>query len=597
MAFQSTHWYHRSPDGTVTSRYDADLRVARKENLYPSVTTVEKQIRANGQLGQWITRETIKACCEYPKFDFEDMKDYVARIEKASGKIAETAADFGTRLHDALEWYPQIPMDPQIQPYFDKYAVWHEANILETISSETMLANPLIGVAGKMDKLVVHKDHGRVLVDFKGLDMETDIPTPSGWTKMKDLQVGHYVYGSTGNPVMVTAKSQTHHRKCYKIKFCDGSSIVCDNVHLWTVHHGRSGKENRITVNSDQLVDLVAKRSSGIHTFIRNSSPISGPNLQLPIDPYFLGAWLGDGTASEPKITLGDKKRLIADYIKLLGFDVREYKKDQFYIKNLRGVLVSNGLFGNKHVPPIYLRASFEQRLELLRGLMDTDGSWHKTRNHAQFVSTDKHLRDSVYELVCSLGWKASTHEHTATGFGVSTRAYTLCFTPFGHNPFKLNTFNRPKAQARINGTARCGKRLIKKIEPVESVPTQCIQVDAHDSLYLAGRQMVPTHNTQNVKAKPAFYDSWARQLGFYAQTYAMQFRCEVPRIMSIVLDSNEPKAPIAHLWSHEDQDKGWREFVCQAYLWMMDKDHWPAGKWDVSDVLNAPDLANDIPV
>lgn len=161
------HWYKSEPDGSVTSYYDSDLRDARKLGLYCSITTIEKDIRANPTLANWILRETIKACVEYPKLDWEDIKSYSDRITKASKKIAETAADFGTRLHDALEEYPQIPMDEQVRPYFDMYAVWHEANVLETVSSELMLADDRIGIAGKLDKVLIHKHYGMVICDFK----------------------------------------------------------------------------------------------------------------------------------------------------------------------------------------------------------------------------------------------------------------------------------------------------------------------------------------------------------------------------------------------------------------------------------------------
>jgi hypothetical protein len=150
----------------------------------------------------------------------------------------------------------------------------------------------------------------------------------------------------------------------------------------------------------------------------------------------------------------------------------------------------------NKRVPTPYLRASEAQRLDLLRGLMDTDGHWHPSRKQAIFTTTTEALADAVTDLVCGLGGRASTCSEPYESDRGLVMKYVVHFTPAGFNPF---TLPREAAACRAQGTARAGRRAIRSILPVPTVPTECVVVDAPDSLYLAGPQMVPTHNSGKV--------------------------------------------------------------------------------------------------
>ncbi len=114
---------------------------------------------------------------------------------------------------------------------------------------------PLMGFVDRVDPVVTDDQQlGLRIVDYKGLALDTPIPTPAGWTTMGDLHVGDQVYGATGLPVTVTVKSDIHNRPCYRIAFSDGTSVVCDNVHLWTVVD-ETGQAT--TVDADRLFDIV----------------------------------------------------------------------------------------------------------------------------------------------------------------------------------------------------------------------------------------------------------------------------------------------------------------------------------------------------
>ena len=155
------------------------------------------------------------------------------------------------------------------------------------------------------------------------------------------------------------------------------------------------------------------------------------------------------------------------------------------------------GVLDNKHVPAPYLRASEAQRRSLLAGLMDTDGTVNNTGS-PQFTSTSATLARDVYELICSLGYRAGISTRRVKGAREETSiAYTITFTTtdriFRHER-KHRTHKERYTRAQT--TSRATSRFITDVRPIQSVPVRCVQVDAPDSLYLAGRNMIPTHNS-----------------------------------------------------------------------------------------------------
>ena len=158
----------------------------------------------------------------------------------------------------------------------------------------------------------------------------------------------------------------------------------------------------------------------------------------------------------------------------------------------LRGL----GVLGNKHVPIDYLRAPETDRRELLAGLLDTDGTVSRQTGAVQFTTTSQRLAEGVYELVVSLGYRCGIATKAVSGRSESSSvAYNLNFSTVDdvfrlHRKVVLHKEKRPKTTTRI------GRRYIVSVEAVDSVPVRCVQVDNADHLYLAGRSMIPTHNS-----------------------------------------------------------------------------------------------------
>jgi hypothetical protein len=318
---------------------------------------------------------------------------------------------------------------------------------------------------------------------------------------MGDLAVGDEVFDETGARCRVTFATETMtDHPCYRVEFSDGTSIVADEEHLWET---RCLDRKTTTRTTREIADTLLRKSDGAR---RHSIPVAGaldtPDADLPIDPYVFGAWLGDGSTSAGRITFGEDS--VREQIESAGYELGEdSQRDQpdktaevRTVYGLSAELRRAGVFGNKHIPTAYLRASVAQRTALLQGLMDTDG-FCSPRGQAELVTVKPRLRDDALELIRSLGIKPTltTDRAVCDGKDCGPR-YRIQFCAFKDQP----VFRMPrKAECQKDRPNRCARsttRQITAVEPVASVPVRCIQVDSDSHLYLAGPGMVPTHNT-----------------------------------------------------------------------------------------------------
>lgn len=335
----------------------------------------------------------------------------------------------------------------------------------------------------------------------KGLALDTRIPTPDGWTTMEALQKGDRVFDKDGKVTTVTAISEVKHLLCFRVTFSNGSSVVCDDEHRWLARKGGSNAWKQpyreMTVN-----EMYEAKEDGLSVTIPVQGALALPEANLPLDPYILGYWLGDGSARGAQITCS-KEDLphVMEAIKAAGFSVGTIRSDGRSeavtvgaTDGMRTKLLGMNLILNKHIPDAYMRSSIEQRKALLAGLLDSDGHCDKERGRASFCSSDRKLRDSVFELACSLGecphkrdFMAVVYEH---GFPKKFPTYQVEWKP-SFNPFHL-----ARKAANYQGRKINPYLGIKSIEKIESVPTKCIAVDSPSRTYLCGDNMAVTHNT-----------------------------------------------------------------------------------------------------
>lgn len=356
----------------------------------------------------------------------------------------------------------------------------------------------------------------------KDLPLDTPLPTPGGWTTMGDVSVGDYVLGNDGKPARVSATTPVQFNELFRITFNDGTSQVAGADHQWATLDAdtRRRVERRMRVAGrrldwrehwDQTVvrttrelreSLWSTTQNRLNHLIPVSSPIDLPEVELPIDPYVFGAWLGDGDSRRPYMTIGDDGLEILKGFERAGTPLQKIKGDiRFSFPGVvRGdtmrALRSLGVLKNKHIPDMYLRASVDQRASLLRGIMDTDG--FIVGNGAGIDLMSETLALDVAELVRSLGMKTNVRINRATisGRDVGVR-YRMSFSG-GMNPFGYISYKHDNWQPNQPSAVSTG-RVVVSVEPVPTVPTRCIKVENEQHLYLAGYNFIPTHNSDIV--------------------------------------------------------------------------------------------------
>lgn len=460
-------------------------------------------------------------------------------------------------------------------------------NIFKSLKLVDVLDRPTLGEAGRawlFDFVSAifgsyDAENGRRLIqeyflliskkNSKALALNTPIPTPDGWSKIEDIHPGSIIFGSDGKPCKVFAESEifTDH-ECYQIEFSNGESVIADAGHLWFTSaladdpgsgKGNNGntKQRRIRVRTTKEVadTLFRGYDKARNHSVFMPSPIQCPEIYLPIAPYTLGAWLGDGHNADARITCADEE--IMENIANDGFLLGKrtfYKKGKAWSQAIgireRGVcyrghsqsrvkangrcldcekemdhfkrngtepspiikftlahkLQKAGLLNNKHIPGKYFRASLNQRLSLLQGLMDTDGSINKNGRVLTFTGINETLVRGVSELLSTFGIKNTVIERPVTCNGKPAGvAYFVQFMAF-RDVTPVFRLKRKLDRMRLSTEKGVNKNRSKTVQivnaiKINSVPVKCITVDSPDHQFLFGKTMLPTHNSTGAAA------------------------------------------------------------------------------------------------
>lgn len=341
-------------------------------------------------------------------------------------------------------------------------------------------------------------------------DVNTLIPTPLGWRKLGEIRVDDLVFDQSGTPTRVVAVSGVEIPRCHEIRFSDGATVVAADTHRWVTvdYPGRQETWKPGIRTTQEIRDtLFARRGHTLNHAIECCGPIQYAHQILPVDPWLLGYWLGDGAKSNAQISVGSAD--LDWFIGRLGslcVDFKSSPKNQrVSISELKVPLRDLGVLDNKHIPEIYLRSSVEQRLELLRGLLDSDGyippetsgGRGKGASTIEWVScapTDHNpLADGFMDLVWGLGIKATRKSSDA-----KLRGRTTSRRQRVHFQTALPVFSLPRKLKRITPlrTRRAQLRYVTAVEEVEPRPCVCIQVESPSSTYLLGDRCIPTHNS-----------------------------------------------------------------------------------------------------
>lgn len=344
----------------------------------------------------------------------------------------------------------------------------------------------------------------------KAQTSDEPVLTPTGWTPIGELKVGDRVIGQDGRPTVVEGVYPQGEKELVKVTFQDGTWTRCSWEHLWNVQTTNDRfrrPDHWRTMTVRQLVDAGLVMPNGNRRwYIPMVEPVHfddpGP---LPIDPYALGALLGDGSLGLERVAL-DTDLWVIEETDLVG-SVRENGKIHHLGVSdrggaFRGHLDALGLLGHrsweKFIPEHYLRASVEDRLAVLQGLLDTDGSPITCGGGVEYATASEALMDGVIELVQSLGGLAQSKSSRIPTFAhkgekkegrVSWRVNIKL--PAHLPPFRLPR----KADLWQAPTKYPPTRSIVSVEPDGREEAVCIKVVNPDGLYVT-RSYIVTHNT-----------------------------------------------------------------------------------------------------
>jgi replicative DNA helicase len=351
----------------------------------------------------------------------------------------------------------------------------------------------------------------------KAQPLDARVKTATGWKRMGDLRLGDDLASVDGRRSRLRAIFPQGVRPIFRVTFSDGRSTECTGDHLWRVHH-RSWSEPRI-LTTDRVAAMLRTVKYRHRLWIDAPSGQYGHEDPLPLDPWLLGALLGDGKLSGSSVMFSTAdaemlerlgQRATARYAlrAVGGYDGRIVQPAGAHRNDTAGVapnglmsaLQTLGLWGirgeAKFIPDTYLDASPQARRELLRGLMATDG-WVERRGSVRFYSTSEPLARGVVQLVRSLGgWCSIRTRRTASrhrGIGKPGRPAFVCNIQYPETKELVRpAIKRNRALAAVQ---RRWRPVFTSVEPIGTAEAQCISVTHPSGLYITDDYVV-THNT-----------------------------------------------------------------------------------------------------
>lgn len=347
----------------------------------------------------------------------------------------------------------------------------------------------------------------------KALPMDAHILTPSGWVENRALKVGDEVCSIDGEPSFVTGVFYRGIRDMYRISFTDGRSTVCCSEHLWEIESSQFRLGNRI-LNTLQIKEM-QENSSHFHNCLSTPSfsGVFGVNKDFIIHPYLLGVLLGDGCLtkgviwSKPDLFIVKKIKEIVGKEYIIKTTGSAYRKNPSYIitkgkGKVNHLLIELEKLGlrrvlseDKFIPSEYLNASREQRVELIQGLMDTDGFVSKKGQCTYYTKSERLANDVMY-LAHSLGYNARMYTKNAK---LNGKDFGLYYGITINDKGKCELFTLPRKKERMVKHHRT-RNVIRSVEYVGKMECQCISVSHPRELYITDGFIV-THNSSLMMA------------------------------------------------------------------------------------------------
>lgn len=417
-----------------------------------------------------------------------------------------------------------------------------------------------------VDYIIDHKPPRQKFVALqtgkgKATTLDSKIKIPGGWSTMGEMKVGTIITAKDGSPTKVTGVFPQGITEVYKVTFADGRSVECCPEHLWKVYYVNTQPHKRWrVVNTLEVLRLISMPNPRVYIDLIDAEDCD--DVQLLINPYILGLYLGDGCSSGSSVSITTPDDFIINEVKnnldndcsvskysrinkcptygITQSQIYENLNGNPFKAKLRELGLDNKIHFEKFVPQIYLHASRAQRLAVLQGLMDTDGTVNKVEcgGSISYSTVSKQLALDVQYLVRSLGGIASISERTPsfTYLGEKKQGRLAYQVNIRYKkPSEL--FRLPKKKIRTNDNNQYAADLKLRVVSVESIgfkETQCISIDHPEKLYVTN-DFIVTHNTYCalrsasilgyrllIVVRPMYMDKWQEDV---MKTYDIDFQ------------------------------------------------------------------------
>ena len=427
------------------------------------------------------------------------------------------------KLGDADSIFEKMRLILQRLPEIFKPKGWNP----RTHASYMKIINPENGavIAGEAGDNIGRGGRKSMYFKDEAQPLHANVLTPTGWKMMGDIHIGDLVIGADGKPTKVININDCGEHPVYKVEFTDGSVTHCSENHLWTVN--KRGKKPTTVRTFEMLKDFACEYSCGQIQY-PYTIPIVAPvefeqSQQLPLHPYVVGVLLGDGNVGSvptysPSFTSIDVQ-IVANVAMNLpkGVVVTGSGDITFRIVDERGGLgnkpdkksrakqavINAGIAGcrsyEKFIPKMYKFSSVDDRIALLQGLMDTDGS-AANGGFPTFHTSSVKLADDVMFLVRSLGGIASK------SIKKDKRGYLDQHVVYIRLPESICPF---RLQRKIDSIKKRKQKILKTIKNIELIGTElvrCITVENENGLYLTD-DFIVTHNSAHY-ARPELIEA-----------------------------------------------------------------------------------------
>ncbi|MEP6560514.1 MAG: replicative DNA helicase, partial [Nakamurella sp.] len=352
----------------------------------------------------------------------------------------------------------------------------------------------------------------------KALALDTPLRTPSGWTTMGQVEVGDELIGADGVPTgVVEVTDVLLDRPCFEVEFSDGEVIVADTDHQWLTwdaaertRHDQANGASRgwvagqrwsASATGGPMVRTTAQLATSLYAGARlnhaipTCAPVRSPQQELPLHPWVLGYLLGAGDqAGTGRMTCGgsDREWVMKEFDRL-GHQVTEGAlPGQFSVAGVQQGWVQLGQVRGRHIPAQYRLGSAEQRAALVQGLMDSDGDVD-ARGRYRYNTYDLELAGGLREVLAALGCASRIQRRFLSHEG---HPQPPLWEVVVRSRAALARMPRKACSAGGSWHRAHESHYIVDVRAVPSVPVRCVQVSGPDHLYLAGRSMIPTHNS-----------------------------------------------------------------------------------------------------